>query len=188
MAGVSVNTDILRQCRENMALSVNDVRSRINSIEKIEAGEKQPTFKQLKTLSELYQLPDWVFICEELPEKYQLNQLPTFRNFSSQNNFDNHKIRKSVAKVEASREMILDFRDDMSEPVFPTDFPVLEKDVVEMTNNTRQWLQVSHQQAFSFDQWREKLEEKNIFIFLTSKFSSWSKIEIDLFRGLYIFL
>ena len=61
-----LNVDILKRCREQMNLSQDDVKKKISSINSIESGVKRPTYKQLDTLSDLYQVPRWVFIASWL--------------------------------------------------------------------------------------------------------------------------
>ena len=59
---------------------------KVPKIEKIESGEQKPTFKQLDTLADLYSVPRWVFISEQLPGKYQFNKsVPAFRQFADSN-------------------------------------------------------------------------------------------------------
>ena len=66
----NVNPAILLQCRKQMALDIEEVKRKIGSIESIESGEKYPTFNQLSILAEMYNVPRWVFISEELPSEY----------------------------------------------------------------------------------------------------------------------
>ena len=39
-----LNIDILKKCREQLALSLEDVKARVGSINQIEAGTKRPTY------------------------------------------------------------------------------------------------------------------------------------------------
>lgn len=73
-----VNIQILKKCREQMGLSQADVRKKIQKISEIENAHKEPTPKQLTTLAELYQVPRWVFIENQLPPEYQYEKMPTF--------------------------------------------------------------------------------------------------------------
>ena len=71
----NINPTILRQCREQMGLSLDDVRKTVASIEKIENGDKKPTFNQIDQLAELYLVPRWVFIADDLPHEYQFDRI-----------------------------------------------------------------------------------------------------------------
>ena len=66
-----INKRVLRQCREQMALSIPKVTKKVPQIRNIEVGKQKPTFKQLDTLADLYQVPRWVFVSDQLPVKYQ---------------------------------------------------------------------------------------------------------------------
>ena len=78
-----LNLDLLKQCREQIGLTLTEVKEKVASIEKIEDGNKRPTYKQLDTLADLYQVPEWVFIVEKLPERYCYSQSPSFRSFKN---------------------------------------------------------------------------------------------------------
>lgn len=73
-----LNLEILKRCREQVGLSQAEVETKIGSISSIESGKKRPTYKQLDTLADLYQ----VFITDELPQEYQYMEKPAFRKSS----------------------------------------------------------------------------------------------------------
>ena len=185
-----INPEVLRQCREQVDLSHADVISKISSIVDIEEGKQHPTFKQLDTLSELYNVPRWVFVSEDLPEEYQFNKTGiAFRQFSDDRAdlFSHPKIRILVAKVERLRDLILELREEIGEMVNPFEPPVLPQNASpqNVAMQVREWL--GEEGNFEFLQWREKLEEKNIFVFMTSKYNGWSHIDRNLFRGFAIY-
>lgn len=186
----NINPDILRQCREQMGLAFADVEKKIKKIAAIEDGEQKPTFNQLNTLAELYNVPRWVFISEFLPEQYQFNKaVPAFRQFAQDRAelFGEHKVRSLTARVERLRNLILELRDDMREPVAQFAPPKLQKNASsEVTaKQIRAWLRVEGN--LDFLQWKEHLEDKGIFVFMTSKYKGWSHIDKALFRGLAIY-
>lgn len=185
-----INTDILRICREQIGLDISDVAKKIKKIANIENGEHKPTFNQINTLAELYKVPRWVFISESLPKQYQFNKaVPAFRQFAHERAelFSSHKIRSLTARVEQLRDLILELRDDMGESMEPFDAPILDSRA--SSNSTakkvREWLNATDNLDFS--NWKEKLEEKGVFVFTTSKYKGWSNINKALFRGLAIY-
>ncbi len=186
----NINPEILRKCREQIGLSLSDVGSKIPKIADIEKGEWEPTFKQLTKLAELYSVPRWVFTCKSLPERYRFDQDPSFRKFSDndEETFSHTRIRRLTVMVERFRDFILDLRDDMDELVEPFDPPELEPydSASSVARRVRNWLGCERENL-NFQQWKEKLEEKNIFIFTTSKYSEWSHVEQNQFRGLAIY-
>ena len=67
----NINKDILRQSREQIGLSLSIVAKKVTKISDMEKGDQKPTFKQSDTLANLYKVPRWVFISDQLPEKYK---------------------------------------------------------------------------------------------------------------------
>ena len=186
----NVNPKVLRECREQIGLSLSDVKKKVPKIAAIEQEEWEPTFKQLNTLAELYKVPRWVFTSASLPEQYQFNRNFSFRKFADDYGeiFSHPEIRRVTAMVERFRNLILELREDMDEPVEPFDPPALESDasVLSVATQVREWLKCAGKDL-RFREWKEKLEEKNVFIFTTSKYRSWSHVGERRFRGLAIY-
>ncbi len=186
----NINTEILIQCREQIGLELFEVAKKVPKIEKIENDEHKPTYKQLDTLADLYKVPRWVFISEELPPKYQFNKsVPAFRQFSDNNPeiFSDHRIRNLTAKIEQYRNLILDLREDMHEPVEVFKSPQITNNAspVHVSKQIRRWLDTSGN--YDFSEWKLLLEQKGIFIFLTSKYKGWSHIDREFLRGFAIY-
>ncbi len=187
----NINKDILRQSRGQIGLSLSVVAKKVAKIGAIEAGDQKPTFKQLNTLAELYKVPRWVFISDHLPEKYQFDKaIPSFRKFSDSNAdvFGDPKVRSVTARVESFRELILELREDMGEAVSNFKPPALSKKATpeDLSGQIRNWLEITGKRP-DFSEWKEILEEKNIFIFMTSKYKGWSHVDKALLRGLAIY-
>lgn len=190
----NINPTILRQCREQMGLSLDDVRKTVASIEKIENGDKKPSFNQIDQLAELYLVPRWVFIADNLPQEYQFDQsIPAFRQFKDSNHdvFSHYKVRALVTRLERMREFAIELRDDMDEPIAPFKTPLgnsIKHSSVELVaHHVRQWLGVGDDKHLKFDDWRNKIEQKNIFVFKTNSMSNWSTIRLDEFRGFALY-
>ncbi len=186
----NINTEILIQCREQIGLELFEVAKKVPKIEKIENDEHKPTYKQLVTLADLYKVPRWVFISEELPPKYQFNKsVPAFRQFSDNNPeiFSDHRIRNLTAKIEQYRNLILALREDMHEPVEVFKSPQITNNAspVHVSKQIRRWLDTSGN--YDFSEWKLLLEQKGIFIFLTSKYKGWSHIDRECLRGFTIY-
>ena len=187
----NINKDILRQCREQIGLSLPVVAKKVAKIAVIEQGDQKPTFKQLDTLAELYKVPRWVFISEHLPEKYQFaRSIPVFRQFADKNAdiFSDYKVRSLTTKVERFRELILELYDDINETVAPFNPPDLKSNLsIDLTTNLiRDWLGAPTE-SYPFTNWKEMLEEQGVFVFMTSKYKGWSHIDKKVFRGLAVY-
>ena len=186
----NINPTILRQCREQMGLSLGDVRKKIASIEKIENGDKKPTFNQIDQLAELYLVPRWVFIADNLPHEYQFDKsIPAFRQFKDSNHdvFSDYKVRALVTRLERMREFAIELRRDMDEPIARFKPPAQGSTIEQTAANVRRWLGVTDDEHLEFDDWRGKIEQKNIFVFKTNSMSNWSTIRLDEFCGFALY-
>lgn len=188
----NANSHILRQCREQIGLKLAGVEKKVPKIAEIEKGELNPTFRQLDTLAKLYEVPRWVFVSEALPEQYQFKKaVSAFRQFaqSREELFSDHKIRSLIAKIERLRNLILELRNDMGEPIAPFNPPELQNNAPadSTAKKVRKWLDTIKAESFDFHEWKEKVEGKGVFVFMTSKYRSWSHIDRNLFRGLAIY-
>ena len=187
----NINVEILRQCREQMALSIEDVKKKGISIEDIESRKRCPTFRQLDTLAEMYNVPRWVFISDQLPSKYNyVKSVPAFRQFAEQAEeaFSDPKVRSVTAQVEQLRELVIELRKDMDEPIEPFRPPEVKIQSSSFTAKAvRSWLNVENNLNLKFPKWKEKLEQKGIFIFMTDKYRGWSHIRKGVFRGLSMY-
>lgn len=182
---IQINIQILKKCREQMGLSQEDVKKKVKKIVEIEDADKEPTPNQLTTLAELYQVPRWVFIENKLPIEYQYEKMPAFSRFKKSEIFNLPKLRQLVSRIEQYRSLFLELRKDMDEPI-PPFTSISPLDSAEQTAQAvRKWLNLNA--PLDFDLLRERLEEQNIFIFMTSKYKGWSQIDKESFRGISIF-
>jgi len=77
---VGLNAKILTQCREQMDLTLESVAEKVKDIAAAEAGICCLKNEHLDILRKLYSVPRWVFIAEELPEKYNfVKSIPFFK-------------------------------------------------------------------------------------------------------------
>ncbi len=188
----NANSSILCQCREQIGLDLTDVGKKVPKIAEIEKGKLNPTFRQLDTLAELYEVPRWVFVSETLPEQYQFKKaVSAFRQFAQDRErlFSNHKIRSLTAKIERLRNLVLELRNDTGEPIALFNPPELQSNAPadSTAKKIRKWLGTTEAESFDFHEWKKKVEGKGVFVFMTGKYQGWSHISTDLFRGLAIY-
>ena len=186
----NTNPAIFRQCRQQMALSQERVikKTKVKRLKEIETGDIAPTFKQLEKLANLYCVPQWVFLRDQLPAEYNFNQsIPAFRKFAQHERiFDNHAIRALVTHTEQLREMIMEFKEDEGEPLPPFSPPAENNNIPNLALSVRRWLGCG-QKSYEFKKWRKFVEDAGVFVFLTSKYPHWSKVDSSLFRGFAIY-
>ncbi len=165
-------------------MSLDVVKRKIKFIDEFENNKKVPTLKQLSTLADLYEVPRWVFIAEELPKEYQYYNTPAFRRMQGADIESPDKVHKLITRVEQYRSLFLELRADMDNPIAEFVAPDISNNPVQASVEVREWLSLA--EPLDFDGLRQKLEEKNIFVFCTNKYTHWSKTNTEV-RGLSIF-
>lgn len=191
-----INFKILKLCREQLALSLDEAqkKTKIKTLAAIEQGTRQPTFNQINRISNIYLIPTWVFFEKDLPKEYNFKEtIPSFRRFINTVEKDvfNYKIRSLVAKVEGLRETILGLEQESENPYLQFDFlPPISNfsitNLIDASRLARKWLE-NENKSFGFSEWRKKIEQKGVFVFVTCPLSSWSKMDPEAFRGLSIY-
>ena len=184
----NINPEILRQCREQIGLSVEQAqrKAQLRTLADIEEGKISPTVNQIEKLAKRYHVPAWIFLREKLPDKYCFNISPAFRQFQN-NPICDYDIRSVIANVERFRKLLLELRDDLEEPIPPFSPPALETtDPKATAESIRRWLGCS-KMAYSHKEWRQMLENNNVFVFTTNKYTGPLKVKPDKFRGLSIY-
>ena len=187
------NPKIIRACREQMALTIEDAQKKasLKTLRDIEEGRRCPTPKQMDKLAQVYLVPPWVFMERSLPDEYNfVKRVPSFRRFAnSHGDLFDYKLRQLTTKVEEFRDIIISLKEEMKGPV-PLFSPPIKKldihNVVDVSKAILNWLDTK-ERSFSFSDWRKKLENKGVFVFVTNPLSDWSKIEPETFRGLSIY-
>ena len=183
----NINPQVLRLCREQIGLSIEQAQKKagLKTLTDIEVGEKYPAITQLENPAKRYRVPVWVFLKKELPEKYLFNKSVAFRQFQN-NTIDNYAVRSVIASVERFRELLLELRGDMEEPIQPFSPPQLKERSSEfIAEAVRQWLGCS-ETACSPNEWKQLVESRNAFVFMTGKYKGWSKVQPG-FHGLAIY-
>ncbi len=185
----NLNLRTLTRCREQMGLSLDKAReeTKIGTISEIESGAKRPTYNQLDKLANLYKVPRWVFITDKLPSEYLYTNKPSFRRFKDSEVFKDYKVRQLITQVEQYRDLFIELHDDLEDSLPPYEPPSLNRNEIaeHAAHRVRKWLDISDDQFLKFESLKEKLQQKSIFIFSTSKYPGWSQINQE-FRGLTV--
>ena len=186
------NLEVLKKCREQLSLTLEEVKKKVKGIEEIEKGDKKLSWSNVDKLAQIYYVPEWVFISDEIPDEYKYTQTPAFRTYSKKPVFNNSRIKKLVAKVEDYRKIILEAREDLEEAIEDFHPCLITNNAEETAKNIRNWLGLKPKEFIDFYAFKKKLEEKNIFIFMTSKYKDEFKFKSEEgsennFRGLAIY-
>lgn len=187
----NINISVLRKCRKQLGFSICDIESKVEAIAEIEKGYKKPTFGELDLLANIYCVPRWVFVSKKLPERYCFSKkIPfIFHRFleRGENILSNPEIRVLLFQVMLHRDFILELQDDLDESINKFNPPVYFRgvDLDWFSEKIMSWLNMKD--GFDFQQCREKLEEKGIFVFVTGKNSGWFSVGKNSFRGLAVY-
>ncbi len=140
---------------------------------------------QLDTLADVYQVPRWVLLTDELPAEYRYANKPSFRKFKGSKEFDDYKVRQVINRVEQYRDLFIELRQDIDDPLVPFKPPAIKnsKNSSDLAQTVRNWLSIDS--SLNFAALKEKLEQQGIFIFLTSKYKGWSHVDKAL-RGIAV--
>ncbi len=193
-----INVSVLKQCREQLNLGLDEAVQlsgmKTLKLSEIENGGRLPTYRQLCELAKTYLVPAWVFLEEDIPPAFRFRETPFFRSLSGRKVESSYRVKRLVQKVEDLREHLLELRSVEGNAIHPFDGPLSDHGVPS-PEKVRVWLGVSLKEQVaaagekedSFTLWRKAIEGKNILVFVTRRFSHWSKMRVDTIRGLSLY-
>jgi len=188
---VKVNPILLRKCREQLNLSIEEAEkeAKLNTLAQMEQGGKEPTYKQLIELAKLYLVGPGVFFLkgDQIPEHSNFQHLiPKYRTLQQEPKRSFHMIRLMI-KVIHLRGFLLDLYEDLEEEISVFSPPKIQlistQAAIEAAQKIRTWLGFGSDDTPTFDEWRRAIENKGVFVFMTSRYTHWSKIAIEDCRG-----
>lgn len=192
----NINPVVLKQCRQQIGLHDMDEAKRVtgvSSLDKIEAGEKQPTLKQQEKLADVYAVPFWAFYKSELPAEYDSDAYPEFRSLKGQGRYKHlgYKLSRVITLFNRYRRDLLDIADGsfnkFEAPEYTGNAKLLARSVKDwLGHSDQQYLQAGRAKDL-LDYWKRLLEDKGILIFTTSAHNHWSKVDVGDMRGMAIY-
>lgn len=198
MTDLKVNPVILRKYRKQMGLSLEEAErlTGIRTLAKIEEKGQQPTYKQLAKLAERYSVSIGAFFTKgnELAEQFDFShQIPQFRTLAKgQEDKDVFHIRRLVVRVSEMRSFLLELAEDEEETIGAFSPPKVATHLqfkvaaTKAARDIRGWLGFKPDDRPKLPQWRDAIEAKGVFVFMTRPFNHWSKTPLEVFRGLAI--
>jgi len=189
----NINLEILKFCREQIGISSEEVIKKVPKLLEIEAGIRQPTFKQLDDLAALYNVPRWVFIRDSLPEQFKYDKtVPGFRQVKDSpiavDPYTSNQVKKIMARLDNLRSLIIELDEEIDQSIGPFNPPEIDQsDISDISIRVREWLGCQPTDSYSLHDWKALVEKKGVFVFLTSKYSDWSHVDPTVFRGLSIY-
>ena len=178
MAGTKalIKPALLGWARDRAKVTVDDAAKAVNVAPEVlrawEAGDDSPTVSQLRSLAGKYHFPLALFYLPKPPADFSplrdFRKLPhaTDRTISAE-------LARHIRTAHERRELAIELREDMGEPVRPFRFKANLNDAPETVGESvRGFLGVNDadqrkaaREERAFDFWRRKLEEKDILGF-----------------------
>lgn len=175
-----INPTVLKWAREKARLSPDAAAKAISiSVDKLvaaENGEVQLTFTQFLAAANAYKRAPSIFYLEEPPIDFQ--PIQDFRKLTdAEPGAYTPGLTAAIRQAQERRELALELRQEIGEPVQEFSLAAdLKVDVEELGGRIRAFLDVTEpeQQAWrakAFDQWRAKMEARDVLVFLVPKMS-----------------
>ena len=177
-----LNPEMLKQCRFQIGLqNIEDAikATKVQSLEKIEAGEKRPTLKQQEQIANAYSVPSWVFFQSSLPPEYDFSEekyYPEFRTLKNSHAKLDYKLNKIIRSFgDYRRDLISIYKDDGMDitkfnPPQNNDPAALAKEVKEWLGYEDEKFKKKPTNNKKLDYWKMLIENKGVLIFTTSSY------------------
>jgi Zn-dependent peptidase ImmA (M78 family) len=173
-----INPAILRWARDQARLSLEVAAEGIGiSVDKLEAcevGDKQLTFPQFLAAANFYKRAPAIFYLNEPPAGFQ--PIQDFRRLrETPEDAFKSGLEWAIRQARERRELALELRKDLGEPVQTFELQASVKDHVETVGAAiRTYLgvkQVDQQtwRAKAFDNWRTAIEAKDVLVFMAPR-------------------
>ena len=182
-----ITPNILRWARETSKMSVREVALKIKvkeeKIELWESGNDYPTITQLNNLSKIFRRPIAIFYLPEPPTDFQT--LRDFRKSSKQEDYST-ALTFIIRDIQSKQSWLSDFlREEGERPLeFIGKFNInssIEKIAEDIKKSLNIGFIEKNQDILKY--WVEKIEEKRIFVSLSSNIHSHLKIDINEVKG-----
>ena len=172
-----VNPDILKWARTSSNYTVQDIaaslKKDISIIQAWESGERAPTYRQLERLADKYKRPLAIFFFPEPPEEPNIAENLALRSADIEGLSPRIHILLRQAYARQLSLMELNVGNNPAEnKIFRALQARLSDSPLELAKQTRAYLNISVDQqigwnspAEGFDNWRDAIEEKGVFVF-----------------------
>ncbi len=185
-----ITPNILRWARETSKMSIETVALKIKvkeeKIDLWEKGDNYPTINQLEKLSKLYRRPISVFYLPEPPSDFQ-----TLRDFRKSRDLNEYSTALTfiIRDIQLKQFWLSNFLKEESEQ--PLDFIGKfnkNDDIKLIAKNIKEVLEIDdhYYNNDTLRYWIDKIEQKGIFVSLTSNIHSHLKIDVEEVKGFAI--
>ena len=172
---VSVNPEVLKWAREIGGWSIEEITKKIKTTkenyEKVEAGSKSPTFKQLELLANYFKRPVAVFFLQEPPEEPSIAS--SFRILPKSEQEFSKELKLAIRKTRYYQSIANTLLKDLG---MATNSLILKRSIndnpIEIAKEERKKIGISVEGQYkwqnsyvAFNFWRGSIESENILIF-----------------------
>ncbi|MGC9093204.1 MAG: ImmA/IrrE family metallo-endopeptidase [Bacteroidota bacterium] len=168
---ISVNPEVIKWARESAGFSIEEITRKIKTYEKIEVGERKPTFRQLELLSHLFKRPTSVFLLSEPPVEPSYST--SFRIMPKSEKYLSKELRLAIRKARYYQSVANELMKNLDVSTKPdiTSASISEDPSV-IARRERDRISISIEKQFefknaymAFNEWRKAIENLNILVF-----------------------
>ncbi|MFN3599129.1 MAG: ImmA/IrrE family metallo-endopeptidase [Aquificaceae bacterium] len=172
---VDVNPKIIEWARESAGWSLEEISKKLKlpeeEYQKIESGEKNPTFKQLELMAEYFKRPLTVFFLPEPPKEKPITTY--FRVLPKGKSVFSKELRFAIRKAQYLQSISKELMEDLGiDPKRKIEKRNLQEDPVKVAQEEREKIGISIEEQTkwrdpytAFKNWRFAIESKNVFVF-----------------------
>lgn len=178
-----VKPEILIWARESAGFTVETATDALNIAPEVltaweGSGDTRPSLPQLRKLAGLYKRPLAVFYLQEAPVRFRvLSDLR--RSVAGQERPYSPALTQEIRSAQQRRELALELRDDIDEPVDSLPFQIDKGDPERSGAAIRDFLEISNDQIqqfggdqtgrLGFNTWRKAIEQAGVLVFQSTR-------------------
>jgi Zn-dependent peptidase ImmA (M78 family)/DNA-binding XRE family transcriptional regulator len=169
-----INPKMLEWARTQAGYSMADAAKKLGLDEArlgdIESGKEVPTFAKMLDMADLYKRPVSLFYLKEPPNGWQ--PIQDFRRLPGADNTFSPQLRYIIRQARERREVALDVRRELNEPIKPFDLKAtLDSDIEKLAADIRNFVGVTETAQArwgrkAFEAWRALMEAKDTLVFV----------------------
>jgi len=172
---VSVNSTIIKWARESAGFKSDEIARKLKTskenYDKIESGQKNPNYRQIEILANLFKRPLAVFFLPEPPKEPSITA--SFRILPKSEEYLSKELRLAIRKMRYYQSIANELMKNLGIDTKPKiSFESINKDPIVVARKEREKLGISIDKQlawknayYAFNKWRSAIEEQNILVF-----------------------
>ncbi len=172
---VNINSAIIKWARESAGFKSDEIARKLKTskenYEKIESGRKNPTYRQIEILANLFKRPLAVFFLPEPPEEPSITA--SFRILPKSEEYLSKELRLAIRKTRYYQSIANELMRNLGIDTKPkTSFESINQNPIIVARKERERLGISIDKQlgwrnayYAFNKWRNAIEGQNILVF-----------------------